>query len=77
LVPAEARALDLGGKVRVEYVVRTDGSVSGVSLQNPGAPRLLFEATRKWLEACPFSPSTQGGRPVPVRVVQQFNFRLE
>jgi TonB family protein len=76
-VPEQARALGLGGNVLVEYVVRSDGTVAGVALKNSRAPQLLFQATRKWLEACPFSPSLSGGRPVPVRVVQQFHFRLQ
>ena len=41
------------------------------------APPILFEAVKKWLEGCAFTPSMSGNRPVPVKIVQPFNFKLQ
>jgi hypothetical protein len=36
----------------------------------------LFEAVRGWLTSCTFQPSMQGSRPIPVKIIQPFNFTL-
>ena len=75
-MPEQARAMGIAGTVLVEYVVHADGSVGNVTLRNEGAPRLLFEATRKWLLTCTFTPSVSGGKQMPVRMIQPFIFKL-
>jgi outer membrane biosynthesis protein TonB len=65
------------GMVLVEYVVHSDGHVGEVLLKNPTAPPILFAAVKQWLESCPFEPSMQGSRPVAVKIIQPFNFRLQ
>ena len=76
-MPEHARAMGIAGTVLIEYVVHADGSVSDVTLRNEGAPRLLFEATRKWLLTCTFTPSVSGGKETPVRMIQPFIFKLQ
>ena len=76
-MPEQARAMGIAGTVLVEYVVHADGSVGDVTLRNEGAPRQLFEATKKWLLTCTFTPSVSGGRQMPVRMIQPFTFKLQ
>jgi len=76
-MPEQARAMGIAGTVLIEYVVHADGSVSDVTLRNEGAPRLLFEATRKWLLTCTFTPSVSDGRQMAVRMIQPFIFKLQ
>ena len=61
----------------VEYVVHADGSVGDVKLKNPTAPPILFEAVKRWLETCLYTPSMSGTRPVPVKIVQPFIFKQQ
>jgi hypothetical protein len=48
-----------------------------VTLKNPTAPPILFEAVKQWLLSCSFTPSMQGSRPIPVKIIQPFNFTLK
>ena len=63
------------GTVLVEYTVHSDGSVGEISMRNNGPP-VLFDAVKKWLEDCPFSPSLSGTKPIPVKVIQPFVFQI-
>jgi hypothetical protein len=74
---AQAMQMRLGGLVLVEYVVRETGVVDSVVLKNADADSELFRIVRQWLEACPGEPARKtDGTPVPVRVVQAFDFRM-
>jgi len=77
LAPNKARMEGITGKVVVEYVVHTDGSVGQIALKNRDAPSILFEAVRDWLLGCKFEPSTdrQSGKPLPVKIIQPFIFK--
>ena len=73
--PEQARQMGITGLVLVEFVVHSDGHVGEVVLKNPTAPPILFEAVRTWLLGCPYSPSMQGSRPIPVKIIQPFTFK--
>jgi TonB family protein len=74
--PEQARQMEIKGMVLVEYVVHSDGHVGEVTLKNQTAPPILFEAVKQWLLSCSFTPSMQGSRPIPVKIIQPFNFTL-
>ena len=78
-MPEQARSMGIGGLVLVEYVVHSDGHAGEVNLKNKTAPPVLFEAVRRWLEGCQFTPSVMQstGKPVPVKMIQPFNFSLK
>jgi outer membrane biosynthesis protein TonB len=69
--------MEIKGMVLVEYVVHSDGRIGEIVLKNPTAPPILFEAVRSWLTSCTFQPSMQGNRPIPVKIIQPFNFTLK
>ena len=73
--PEQARQMGITGLVLVEFVVHSDGHVGEVALKNPNAPPVLFEAVRTWLLGCPYSPSMQGSKPIPVKIIQPFTFK--
>ena len=68
--------MNLAGTVLVEYTVHANGRAGEISMRNDG-PRILFAAVKRWLEDCPFSPSLSGSRPIPVKVIQPFVFRMD
>ena len=75
ITPEQARRMSITGTVLVQYTVHSDGRVGEISMRNDG-PSILFDAVRKWLEECSFSPSLSGTRPIPVRVIQPFVFQM-
>ena len=63
LAPEQARTMGIHGMVLVEYVVHSDGHVGEVSLKNPTAPPILFDAVKTWLLSLPLvRPRWQGGK---------------
>ncbi len=75
VAPEQARQMGITGLVLVEFVVHSDGHVGEVVLKNPNAPPILFEAVKTWLLGCPYSPSLQGSKPIPVKIIQPFTFK--
>ena len=75
--PGEARRRGITGIVLVSYVVRADGRAMLVHLKNPDAPTVLFAAVHDWLRSCRFTPATQNGQPIAVKIVQPFIFRFQ
>ena len=69
--------MGITGMVLVEYVVHTDGHVGEVALKNPTAPPILFNAVKQWLESCQYEPSMQGSKPIPVKIIRPFVFKLQ
>lgn len=63
------------GSVKLECVVRTDGTVTDVRIVEPLHPQLDEAATRA-LEQWRFEPGTKDGKPVPVRVDIEMTFTL-
>jgi TonB family protein len=75
--PTEARKLGIEGKVFVEFVVQTDGSISNVKAVKgigAGCDEIAEEVVRtspsKWI------PGKHGGVPVKQRVVLPITFKL-
>lgn len=72
--PEEARAKRLQGVVRVEFLVRDDGSVA-----NPRAvsgPDVFRRAAEEGLRKRRYKPATRNGKPVPFALAWTMNFRL-
>jgi TonB family protein len=72
----DARARRIQGRVEVEAVVNTDGSVSNVRVTkslDPGLDQQAVEATKQWK----FKPGTVDGKPVAVAVNIEHTFTLK
>lgn len=75
--PEWLRRAGISGAVTVEFVVDTDGTVERASIDVIRADRQEFvDAVLRSLERARFSPGTVRGRPVRVKVRQDFRFRI-
>lgn len=73
--PNSARVEEIEGRVIVQFVVRSDGSVT--DLRAVRSPDLrLTEAAFAALRAVAFTPGSQRGRPATVRFAVPVTFRL-
>lgn len=71
--PAERRA-GIQGVVRLEFVVRSDGSTSNITVMrsdNPNFSEAAIRAVRRWV----FEPGEKDGQPVNARVRIDIPFR--
>lgn len=75
--PKKARKKGLAGKVFVEFVVDTDGSVIDVAILRGVHPLLDEEAIRVVNSFPEFIPGQQRGKPVKVRYRLPMNFSLD
>ena len=75
--PKKARKMGLAGKVFVEFVIDTDGSVIDVSILRGVHPLLDDEAIRVVKSFPEFIPGQQRGKPVKVRYRLPMNFALD
>lgn len=75
--PKKARKMGLSGKVFVEFVIDTDGSVIDVSILRGVHPLLDDEAIRVVKSFPEFIPGQQRGKPVKVRYRLPMNFALD
>ncbi|MFN8791577.1 MAG: TonB family protein [Bdellovibrionales bacterium] len=74
--PEAAKQARVEGPVRISILINTKGQVEEAEvLEGPGygLNETALEALRKFL----FSPAEQEGRPVAVRIVYVYRFRLE
>jgi periplasmic protein TonB len=72
--PEQARKAGLQGTVILWTVVETDGRISEVHISRPlgmGLDEKAIEAVRKWR----FTPAMRDGKPVPVQLNIEVNFR--
>lgn len=75
--PKSAQESGTQGKVVIQFVVGTDGSVSNVQVIRSVDPLLDKEAVRI-ISAMPhWKPGTEGGKPVRVKYTVPINFRLQ
>ncbi|MEM9674201.1 MAG: TonB family protein [Bacteroidota bacterium] len=74
--PAQARQMGIEGKVFVQFVVDTDGSLTDVKAIKGIGAGCDEEAVRVIQEALPWNPGTQRGKLVKVRMVLPITFRL-
>jgi protein TonB len=72
-VPANLRKLGLRGTVKVQFTVDTQGRVvspSIISTPNPALNQPTLDAIKQWR----FEPGTRGGKRVPMKTMQPFNY---
>lgn len=74
--PSQARRMGIEGKVFVQFVVNTDGSITDVQAIKGIGAGCDEEAVRVLREAPKWKPGKQRGRPVRVRMVLPITFRL-
>ena len=74
--PSQARYMGIEGKVFVEFIVETDGSISNVkSVRGIGAgcdaeSMRVIQTSPKW------NPGLQAGKPVRTRMILPITFKL-
>jgi protein TonB len=72
-VPTNLRKAGLRGTVKVQFVVDTNGRVqnpSVISTPNPALNEPTLDAIKQWR----FEPGTRGGKRVPMKTMQPFNY---
>lgn len=74
--PAQARRLNVEGKVFVEFVVDRDGSINNINVIKGIGAGCDEEAIRIMQGAPPWEPGKQRGRPVRQRMVLPIYFKL-
>ncbi len=74
--PAQARRMNIEGKVYIQFVVDEKGNVSEVKAVRGIGAGCDEEAERVLRESPKFNPGKQRGRPVKVRMVMPIVFKL-
>ncbi|MEJ1237444.1 M56 family metallopeptidase [Chryseolinea sp. T2] len=75
--PLEARQKGITGRVDVQFVIDKDGSLTDVkAINNPGGG-CDIEAERALRNIPPFTPASQQGKPVKVRMMVPIVFMLD
>lgn len=75
--PEDAQKQKIEGKVIASFVVRTDGSITDISLFKKVFPSLDDEAVRVLQGMPKWTPGKQGGKVVNVKYTVPVNFRLK
>lgn len=75
--PAQAREQGVQGRVVVEFVVETDGRLTGCRVLRSVSPELDREALRLLSIMPRWEPGSKDGQPVRVRYTYPIAFRLE
>lgn len=75
--PAEAAKQGIEGRVIVQFVVGSDGTVSNVKLMRPVNPLLDQEALRVVTAMPKWTPGKQDGKPVAVKYTIPVTFRQD
>lgn len=74
--PNEAKSQKVEGKVIVEYVVESDGTIGEIKVIQSVHPLLDEEAKRIIKTMGRWKPAMQKGKPIKVAYQQVFNFML-
>ena len=74
--PALPRQQGVEGKVFVQFVVETDGSLTNVEVIRGIGSGYDEEAVRVVRQSVPWNPGTQNGKLVKVRMVLPITFKL-
>jgi len=74
--PSQARRLQVEGRVYVEFVVGKDGKIFGANAVKGIGAGCDEEAVRIIMNAPPWSPAKQRGKPVKQRMVLPITFKL-
>jgi len=75
--PVVAQENGIQGKVLVNFVVNTDGSITNAKIARPVDPSLDKEALRVVNGLPKWKPGKQGGKPVRVSYTVPINFVLQ
>jgi protein TonB len=75
--PVIAQENGIQGKVFVNFVVNTDGSVTNAKIARGVDPSLDKEALRVVMTLPKWKPGRQGGKPVRVSYTVPINFQLQ
>lgn len=75
--PAECVEKNIEGKVRVQFVVRSDGSLSNIKVIESPHPALSEEGIRVISEMPRWKPGTLDGKPVNAKLIIPLNFHLQ
>ncbi len=75
--PEEARKMGIEGKVYVQFIVETDGSLSNFKVVRGIAPSCDREAIRVCQGSPKWKPGMQRGKPARQRIIVPFNFSLK
>jgi periplasmic protein TonB len=75
--PAMARRMEQEGTVHVSFIVSKSGTISDVQILRGISAELDKEAIRVIQLMPPWTPGKQNGRPVNVRFVMPFKFRMK
>lgn len=74
--PVNAQKNGTQGRVTVQFIVNTDGSISNIGILRRVDPELDGEAVRVISAMPKWKPGTQGGKPVRVKYTVPVMFRL-
>ena len=75
--PPAARMRRLGGAVTLEFIVGIDGRTQSIEVVDAGQHAVFVKGAINAIRRWRFSPGTQRGNPVPVRVRQTVRFNLD
>ena len=77
IYPINASMAGIEGKVELEFLVQTDGTVSDITIKNASPPGVFEKAAVRALKQWRFKPGTKNGQPVITRVYLPLRFQLE
>ncbi|MBN1615883.1 MAG: TonB family protein [Spirochaetales bacterium] len=77
IYPMNASMAGIEGKVELEFLVQTDGTVSDITIKNASPPGVFEKAALRALNQWRFKPGTKNGQPVITRVYLPMRFQLE
>ncbi|WP_341326913.1 energy transducer TonB [Methylotuvimicrobium sp. KM2] len=75
--PRRARERGIEGWVRLEIVVKPNGTVGDARVIDASPKRIFDQAALEAIRRWRFKPTHKGGRAVEQRVVQEISFRLD
>ena len=75
--PEAAKEAGMQGRVVVQFIVNTDGSISGAKVLRSVEPDFDAEAIRLVNAMPKWKPGMQGGKPVPVKFTVPVKFMLD
>lgn len=75
--PAQARRMNIEGRVFVQFIIEKDGSISQVQVIRGISETCDEEAVRVVSSAPKWAPGKQRGKPVRVKLVLPISFRLQ
>jgi protein TonB len=75
--PEDAHRKGIEGRVVLQFLINTDGSITDIEIKKPVYPSLDKEAKRVISMMPPWKPGMQNDKPVPVKFTMPIIFRLK